>query len=70
MAIPIIMNLELCLVETGFLILEGMGFEIGGICVTGRQSFVVSLELSILSYISATGLASVIILGSVLWLAR
>ncbi|KAM7511314.1 hypothetical protein LguiB_010189 [Lonicera macranthoides] len=88
MAISVIMNLELYLVATGFLILEGdnlynlfpgTGFEIGGISVSGRQSFVVVVgiivlptvwlnNLSILSYISATGvLASVIILGSILW---
>ncbi|KAM7508002.1 hypothetical protein LguiA_018455 [Lonicera macranthoides] len=87
-AISIIMNLELYLVATGFLILEGdnlynllpaMGFKIGGISISGRQSFVVIVgiivlptvwlnNLSVLSYISASGvLASVIILGSILW---
>ncbi|XP_057957131.1 amino acid transporter AVT1I isoform X2 [Malania oleifera] len=82
------MNTELYLVVTGFLILEGdnlynlfpdMGFEIAGIRIGGRQSFVIFValiilptvwlySLSLLSYISASGvLASIIILGSILW---
>lgn len=87
-AVSVIMNIELYLVATGFLILEGdnlsnllpdMEFEIGGLRVGGRQSFVIIVGLvilptiwlnnmSILSYISATGvLASIIILGSIMW---
>ncbi|XP_059643965.1 amino acid transporter AVT1I-like [Cornus florida] len=87
--VSIFMNTELYLVATGFLILEGdnlhnilpdMGFEIGGIQIGGKQSFVMIVGLivlptvwlnnmNILSYISASGvLASIIILGSILWI--
>lgn len=86
--ISIFMNLELYIVATGFLILEGDNlqnllpnaeFEIVGILIRGKQMFVVMValvilptilldNLSLLSYISATGVfASVIILGSILW---
>ncbi|KAK3036623.1 hypothetical protein RJ639_030192 [Escallonia herrerae] len=86
--VSVTMNIELYMVSTGFLILEGdnlhnlipgMEFEISGITISGRQSFIVIVaiiilptiwlnNMSILSYISATGvLASVIILGSILW---
>lgn len=85
------MNIELYLVATGFLILEGdnlsnllpeMGLEFYGINVSGKKSFVVIVaaiilptiwlnSMSILSYISASGvLASLIILGSILWVGE
>ncbi|KAL6960772.1 Amino acid transporter avt1j [Sarracenia purpurea var. burkii] len=84
----IFMNMELYLVATGFLILEGdnlqnllpnVGFEIAGLRIGGKQMFIVIVSLIILptvwlnnmnalSYISASAvLASVIILGSILW---
>ncbi|KAA8547983.1 hypothetical protein F0562_004412 [Nyssa sinensis] len=86
--ISVFMNLELYLVATGFLILEGdnlnnllpdMGFEIAGLQIGGKQCFIIMVGLvitptvwlnnmGILPYISASGvLASVIILGSILW---
>ncbi|XP_024975889.1 amino acid transporter AVT1I-like isoform X2 [Cynara cardunculus var. scolymus] len=86
--VSVVMNVELYLVATGFLILEGdnlsnllpeMDFDLYGIHVGGKKSFVVIVaaiilptiwlnNLSILSYISASGvLASVIIVGSILW---
>ncbi|KAK4490704.1 hypothetical protein RD792_001403 [Penstemon davidsonii] len=86
--VSIAMNVELYLVATGFLILEGdnlnnllpnMDLQIGGLVITGRQSFILIVGLimlptvllnnmSILSYISATGVAaSFILFGSILW---
>ncbi|XP_075663637.1 amino acid transporter AVT1I-like isoform X1 [Castanea sativa] len=86
--VSVFMNMELFLVATDFLILEGntldnlfpdTGFEIAGIKIEGKQIFVIIVaivilpsvcldNLSLLSYISASGVfASVIILGSVLW---
>ncbi|XP_059670339.1 amino acid transporter AVT1J-like isoform X1 [Cornus florida] len=86
--VSIFMNTELYLVATGFLILEGdnldnllphVGIKIGGLKISGKQSFMVIVGLitmptvwldnmSILSYVSATGvLASLVILGSILW---
>ncbi|XP_022854850.1 amino acid transporter AVT1J-like [Olea europaea var. sylvestris] len=85
--VSIAMNMELYLVAIGFLILEGdnldnifpnMDFEIAGLFIGGRQSFVIIVGLiilptvwlnnmSILSYISASGvLASFILLASML----
>ncbi|GMH05120.1 hypothetical protein Nepgr_006960 [Nepenthes gracilis] len=82
------MYVELYLVVTGFLILEGdnldnlfpeVRYKIGGLILGGRESFAIIValivlpsvwldSLSILSYISASGvLASVVILGSILW---
>lgn len=84
----IFMNLELYLVATGFLILEGdnlhnmfpnTGFEVEGFRIGGKECFIVIValvvlptvwldNLSLLSYVSASGvLASVIILASILW---
>ncbi|CAH1413126.1 unnamed protein product [Lactuca virosa] len=89
--VSVTMNIELYLVATGFLILEGdnlsnllpeMGLEFYGINVSGKKSFVVIVaaiilptiwlnSMSILSYISASGvLASLIILGSILWVGE
>ena len=86
--VSIIMYTELYLVSAGFLILEGdnlnnlfpgLGCEIGGYAVGGKQLFVLIVavlilpsvwldNLSLLSYVSASGvLASVIILGAILW---
>ncbi|WCJ34731.1 Transmembrane amino acid transporter family protein [Euphorbia peplus] len=86
--INIIMCLELYLVATGFLIVEGdnlhnlfpnVSIEFGGLSLSGTQSFVIISaliilptiwldDLSILSYISGTGvLASFVILGSIFW---
>ncbi|KAK9272854.1 hypothetical protein L1049_003232 [Liquidambar formosana] len=88
MVVTILMCMELYLVVTGFLILEGdnlhnllpeVEFEVAGLRIGGKQSFVIFValiilpsvwvdNLSILSYISASGvLASVIILGSIFW---
>ncbi|KAI8533976.1 hypothetical protein RHMOL_Rhmol10G0052700 [Rhododendron molle] len=88
MVVSIFMNMELYLVATGFLILEGdnlqnlwpgVGVEIAGVPIGGIQMFVVIVALvilptvwlsnmNILSFISASGvLASVIILGSIVW---
>lgn len=87
MLVSTFMHLELYLVATGFLILEGdnlhnilpEGFELNGIRIRGQQSFIIIVALVILptmwlknlrflSYISTTGvLASVVILGSILW---
>ncbi|KAK1432464.1 hypothetical protein QVD17_09361 [Tagetes erecta] len=84
----ILINMELYLIATGFLIMEGdnlskvfphMDFDILGVHVSSKKSFVIIVgavvlpttwlnNMKILSYISATGvLASLIILGSVLW---
>ncbi|KAJ4832961.1 Amino acid transporter avt1i [Turnera subulata] len=84
--ISVFMYVELYLVATGFLILEGdnlqnlfpdMGFEAAGLKLDSRQTFVLIValvilptvlldNLSILSYISASGvLASAIILASI-----
>lgn len=89
--VSVTMNIELYLVATGFLILEGdnlsnllpeMDFNLYGIHVGGKKSFVVIVaaiilptiwlnNMSILSYISASGvLASLIILGSILWVGE
>ncbi|KAL5805569.1 hypothetical protein ACOSQ4_028302 [Xanthoceras sorbifolium] len=86
--VSIFMNLELYLVATGFLILEGdnlqnllpnVELKLGGLIIGGRQSFVVIValiilptvwldNLSLLSYISASGvLASIITLASIFW---
>lgn len=86
--ISIVMYIELYLVATGFLILEGdnlhnlfpeVGFQMGGLEISGKQFFVIVValiilptvwldNLSLLSYISASGvLASAIILISILW---
>ncbi|KAK1383617.1 Vacuolar amino acid transporter 1 [Heracleum sosnowskyi] len=81
------MNLELYFVAIGFLILEGdnlhnifpNGFQLNGLKIQGRESFIMIValvilptillkNLSILSYVSATGvIACVIILGSIIW---
>ncbi|KAH9740116.1 Amino acid transporter AVT1I [Citrus sinensis] len=84
--VSIFMNIELYLVATGFLILEGdnlenlfpnFAIEVGGLTIGGKQSFVVIIaliilptvwldNLSLLSYVSASGvLASIITLGSI-----
>uniref|UniRef100_A0A7N0V166 Amino acid transporter transmembrane domain-containing protein n=1 Tax=Kalanchoe fedtschenkoi TaxID=63787 RepID=A0A7N0V166_KALFE len=84
----VVMCLELYLVATGFLILEGdnlhnlfpgMELQIADFTIGGRQCFVIIVSLiilptawvdnlSILSYISASGvLASLIIIGSITW---
>lgn len=86
LVVSIFMYIELYLVATGFLILEGdnllilfpnLGFQLAGL--TGKQTIVVLValiilpsvwldNLSILSYVSASGvIASVIILSSILW---
>ncbi|XP_031095905.1 amino acid transporter AVT1I-like isoform X2 [Ipomoea triloba] len=86
--VSIVMNLELYMVATGFLILEGdnldnllpnLKVEIWGIVIGGKSSLVILIGLvilptvllnnmSILSYISASGvIASVTLLGSMLW---
>ncbi|KAL2240418.1 vacuolar amino acid transporter 1 [Sesamum indicum] len=86
--VSIAMNVELYLVATGFLILEGdnlhtlfpnLEYEVGGLVIGGRQSFIFMVGLimlpsvwvdnmSILSYISASGvIASFVLLGSILW---
>ncbi|GAV58094.1 Aa_trans domain-containing protein [Cephalotus follicularis] len=88
--VSVFMYVELYLVATGFLILEGdnlqnlfpdLGLEVAGIRIGGRQTFVIIValiilpsvwldNLSLLSYISASGvLASVIILCSIIWTA-
>ncbi|MFS7969752.1 putative amino acid transporter, transmembrane domain-containing protein [Helianthus anomalus] len=84
----ILINMELYLVATGFLIMEGdnlsnmfpqMNFDILGVHVSSKKSFVIIVaaiilpttwlnNMRLLSYISASGvLASLIVLGSVLW---
>lgn len=85
--VSIIMYIELYLVATGFLILEGdnlqnlfpslQEFQLGSLTIGGKQGLTVLValiilpsvwldNLSLLSYISASGvLASVIILGSI-----
>ncbi|PWA78382.1 amino acid transporter, transmembrane domain-containing protein [Artemisia annua] len=89
--VTVTMNIELYLVATGFLILEGdnlsnilpeMDFDLYGIHVGGKKSFVVIVaaiilptiwlnSMSILSYVSASGvLASLIILGSIWWVGE
>ncbi|VFQ69337.1 unnamed protein product [Cuscuta campestris] len=86
--VSVLMNTELFMVATGFLILEGDNLEnifpdfkveLVGIVVGGKLSFVVLVGLivlptvllnnmSILSYISASGvIASVTLLGAMLW---
>ncbi|XP_020538876.1 amino acid transporter AVT1I isoform X2 [Jatropha curcas] len=86
--VSVFMYIELYLVATGFLILEGdnlqnlfpnMEVEVAGYHLGGRQTFVIIValiilptvwldNLSILSYISASGvLASAIILVSIFW---
>uniref|UniRef100_A0A2N9ER79 Amino acid transporter transmembrane domain-containing protein n=1 Tax=Fagus sylvatica TaxID=28930 RepID=A0A2N9ER79_FAGSY len=86
--VSVFMNMELFLVATEFLILEGdtlsylfpnTEFEIMGVEIEGKQVFIIIValvilpsvcldNLSLLSYISASGVfASIIILGSVLW---
>ncbi|XP_062106646.1 amino acid transporter AVT1I-like [Humulus lupulus] len=88
MIVSIVMFTELYLVSAGFLILEGDnlynlfpgdGFEIAGLTIGGKQSFVLIValvilptvwleNLSLLSYVSASGvLASAIILFSIVW---
>ncbi|KAJ4973710.1 hypothetical protein NE237_006884 [Protea cynaroides] len=84
--VSVFMYMELYLVATGFLILEGdnlhnlfpnMSLDVGGLTLGGRDGFIIIValiilpsvlldDLSILSYLSATGvLASFIIVGSV-----
>ncbi|KAI3726099.1 hypothetical protein L1987_65896 [Smallanthus sonchifolius] len=86
--VSITMHIELYLVATGFLILEGdnlsnlfpdMDFDVFGYRIGAKSGFIVLVALvilptswldnmSILSYISASGvLASMVILGSVIW---
>ncbi|KAH1092197.1 hypothetical protein J1N35_019454 [Gossypium stocksii] len=87
--VSVLMQMELYLVATGFLILEGDNlqnllpnveyFEFGGLTVGGKQGFIIIValiilptvwldNLSLLSYVSATEvLASLLIIGSVLW---
>ncbi|CAH9088841.1 unnamed protein product [Cuscuta epithymum] len=86
--VSILMNMELYMVATGFLILEGDNLEnifpdfkvrLAGIVVAGKVSFVILVGLivlptvllnnmSVLSYISASGvIASVTLLGSMVW---
>ncbi|KAK4393114.1 Amino acid transporter AVT1I [Sesamum angolense] len=86
--VSIAMNVELYLVATGFLILEGdnlhtlfpnVEYEFGGLVIGGRQGFIFIVGLimlptvwvdnmSILSYISASGvIASFVLLASILW---
>ncbi|EPS62722.1 hypothetical protein M569_12066, partial [Genlisea aurea] len=88
--VSLVMNVELFMVATGFLVLEGdnlhnlfpdVGYQIGGFSITGKQTFVilvglvmlpaVSLDsMSILSYISATGVAaSFVLIASIFWAA-
>ncbi|KAK8586841.1 hypothetical protein V6N13_085862 [Hibiscus sabdariffa] len=88
--VSVLMHVELYLVATGFLILEGDNlqtllpdvehFEFAGLTIGGKQGFIIIValiilptvwlnNLSLLSYISASGvLASLIIIGSVLWI--
>ncbi|XP_076889573.1 amino acid transporter AVT1I-like [Bidens hawaiensis] len=89
--VSVTMNIELYLVATGFLILEGDNlsnllpeFDINlfGIHVDSKKSFVIIAaaillptiwlnNMNILSYVSASGvLASLIILGSILWVGE
>ncbi|KAI3452301.1 hypothetical protein Pfo_008966 [Paulownia fortunei] len=86
--VSIAMNIELYLVATGFLILEGdnlhnlfpnVEYELGGLVIGGRQSFIFIVGLimlptvwldnmSILSYVSASGvIASFVLIGSIFW---
>ncbi|XAR71249.1 hypothetical protein NMG60_11028424 [Bertholletia excelsa] len=88
LVVSIFMNVELYLVATAFLILEGDNldklFPIGGIEICGlrfeaKQVFIIVVgvvilptvlleDLSVLSYVSATGVvASFVILGSIFW---
>lgn len=87
MIVSVAMNVELYLVATGFLILEGDNLEnlfpdVGvGDSITGKQFFILIVGLiilptvwldnmSILSYISATGVvASFVLIASILWAA-
>ncbi|KAK8710153.1 hypothetical protein V6N13_145492 [Hibiscus sabdariffa] len=88
--VSVLMHVELYLVATGFLILEGDNlqtllpdvehFEFAGLTIGGKQGFIIIValiilptvwlnNLSLLSYISASGvLASLIIIVSVLWI--
>ncbi|MCL7031989.1 hypothetical protein MKW94_005292 [Papaver nudicaule] len=68
MIVSIFMYLELYLVATGFLILEGdnlsnlfpnMGFELAGISIYGRQGFVIIVALIILPSMWLTDLSKV-----------
>ncbi|KAI7732056.1 hypothetical protein M8C21_013744 [Ambrosia artemisiifolia] len=89
--VSVTMNIELYLVATGFLILEGdnlsnllpeIDFDVYGIHVGSKKGFVVIVSaiiiptiwlnnLSILSYISASGvLASLVILFSIMWVGE
>ncbi|KAK1432465.1 hypothetical protein QVD17_09362 [Tagetes erecta] len=86
--VSVIINTELYLVATCFLIMEGdnlsnlfpqMNFDILGVHLSSKKSFVIIVaaiilpttwlnNMKIISYISASGvLASLIILGSILW---
>ncbi|GLT56493.1 hypothetical protein SLA2020_295300 [Shorea laevis] len=88
LVVSVFMYIELYLVATGFLILEGdnlqnlfpnVEFEIAGLTISGKQGFIIIValiilpsvwldNLSLLSYVSATGvIASAIILGSIIW---
>lgn len=91
MLVSTTMNVELYMVVTGFLILEGdnlqnlfgdIQVELFGLAtIGGKQFFVIIISLiilptvwlnnmSILSYISASGVvASIVLLGSILWAA-
>ncbi|XP_009773621.1 amino acid transporter AVT1J-like isoform X1 [Nicotiana sylvestris] len=90
MLVSATMYVELYMVVTGFLILESdnlqnlfgdIEFQIFGVTIGGKQSFVVIISLiilttvwlnnmSILSYISASGVvASIVLLGSIFWAA-
>ncbi|XP_022741505.1 amino acid transporter AVT1I-like isoform X2 [Durio zibethinus] len=86
--VSVFMYVELYLVATGFLILEGdnlqnlipnVEFEVAGLTIGGKQGFTIIValiilptvwldNLSLLSYVSASGVvASAIILGSIIW---
>ncbi|KAH6774529.1 Transmembrane amino acid transporter family protein [Perilla frutescens var. hirtella] len=84
--VSVAMNVELYLVATGFLILEGDNLhnlypDIGGVVIGGKQCFILIIGLivlptvwldnmSILSYISATGVvSSFILVCSIFWAA-
>lgn len=90
MLVSTTMNVELYMVVTGFLILEGdnlqnlfgdIQVQIFGLTIGGKQCFVIIISLiilptvwlnnmSILSYISASGVvASIVLLGSILYAA-
>ncbi|XVE83775.1 hypothetical protein DITRI_Ditri16bG0113600 [Diplodiscus trichospermus] len=86
--VSVFVYIELYLVATGFLILEGdnlqnllpnVEFEVAGLTIGGKLGFIIIValiilpsvwldNLSLLSYVSATGvIASAIILGSIIW---